>query len=68
MSMAAPHDGKLRQIVSPYGRLSAAICYDMDFPRLLAQAGALGADLVLSPAHDGRYSSAPYGNGQLPGY
>ena len=54
MSMAAPHDGKLRQIVSPYGRLSAAICYDMDFPRLLAQAGAFGADLVLSPAHDWR--------------
>jgi apolipoprotein N-acyltransferase len=54
MSMAVPHDGRLRQIASPYGRLSAAICYDMDFPRLIAQAGAFGADIVLSPAHDWR--------------
>ena len=52
MAMASPHDGKLRWLDSPYGRLSAAICYDMDFPRLIAQAGSFHSDLVLSPAHD----------------
>lgn len=28
------------------------ICFDADFPRLLAQAGALRADLVLDPSND----------------
>lgn len=47
-------DGKLRFLDSPYGRISAAICYDMDFPRLLAQAGRHRTALLLSPASDWR--------------
>lgn len=47
-------DGKLREVDTPYGRLSAVICYDGDFPQLLAQAGALGADVVLDPSNDWR--------------
>jgi apolipoprotein N-acyltransferase len=45
-------DGKMRIIESPHGRLSAAICFDADFPRLLAQAGRLRADIVLDPSND----------------
>jgi apolipoprotein N-acyltransferase len=52
MTAAVKSDGKLRQLDSPYGRLSAAICYDMDFPRFMAQAGAFPADIVMSPAGD----------------
>jgi len=51
---SVPSDGKLKRVDSPYGRIMAAICYDMDFPSLLAQAGAQRADIVLSPAGDWR--------------
>jgi apolipoprotein N-acyltransferase len=47
-------DGKLRHLDTAYGRLVAAICYDTDFPRLMIQAGAQRADVVLSPAGDWR--------------
>jgi apolipoprotein N-acyltransferase len=53
-AMSVKSDGRLRQLDTSYGRLNAAICYDTDFPRLMAQAGALKADLVLSPAGDWR--------------
>ena len=45
-------DGKLRTLDTPYGRISSAICFDADFPRLLAQAGRLRADIVLDPSND----------------
>lgn len=51
---AVRSDGKLRWIDTPYGRVVAAICYDMDFPSLMAQAGADRADIVISPAGDWR--------------
>jgi apolipoprotein N-acyltransferase len=47
-------DGKLRALDTPYGRVSSVICFDGDFPQLLAQAGALGADVVLDPSNDWR--------------
>lgn len=47
-------DGKLRALDTPYGRLSSIICFDGDFPQLLMQAGALGADVVLDPSNDWR--------------
>ena len=47
-------DGKLRDLDTPYGRLSSIICYDGDFPQLLAQAGALRADVMLDPSNDWR--------------
>jgi apolipoprotein N-acyltransferase len=37
---------------TPHGRLAVAICYDMDFPHFILQAGAAGADLLLVPASD----------------
>jgi apolipoprotein N-acyltransferase len=45
-------DGKLRALDTPYGRLSSVICFDADFPQLLAQAGRLGTDLLLDPSND----------------
>ena len=47
-------DGKLRNLDTPFGRLSAVICFDADFPQLLAQAGALRSDIVLAPSNDWR--------------
>jgi apolipoprotein N-acyltransferase len=35
---------------APWGRISAAICFDMDWPALMHGAGAGGADVVLQPA------------------
>lgn len=45
-------DGKLRGLDTPYGRLSSVICFDGDFPQLLAQAGGLGTDVMLDPSND----------------
>jgi apolipoprotein N-acyltransferase len=45
-------DGKVRALDTPHGRLSAVICFDADFPQLLAQAGRLGTDLLLDPSND----------------
>jgi apolipoprotein N-acyltransferase len=53
-AMSITKDGKLRSLDTPYGRLSSVICFDADFPQLLAQAGALGADVVLDPSNDWR--------------
>jgi apolipoprotein N-acyltransferase len=49
---ARPSDGRLRQLDTPYGRLMGAICFDTDFPPIMAQAGGAHADIVLSPASD----------------
>ncbi|QQO09606.1 nitrilase-related carbon-nitrogen hydrolase [Breznakiella homolactica] len=45
-------DGKLKSIDTPYGRMSALICFDADFPQLSAQAGKLNADILINPAND----------------
>jgi len=47
-------DGKLRALDTPYGRVSSIICFDGDFPQLLAQAGALRAAVMLDPSNDWR--------------
>ena len=51
-AMQLPSDGRLRALDTPYGRLTSVICFDADFPHLLAQAGRLKADLVLDPSND----------------
>ena len=45
-------DGLLRFVDTPYGRISAVICWDTDFPRVIAQAGAQDVDILLSVAAD----------------
>lgn len=51
-AVSARDDGRIRMIESPYGRLSSAICFDMDFPGLLRQAGRLRTDVMLVPSND----------------
>lgn len=53
-SLNAKGDGVLPVIESELGRISAAICFDMDFPQLIAQAGRAGVDLFLAPSNDWR--------------
>jgi apolipoprotein N-acyltransferase len=45
-------DGRIPVRAGPAGRLAAAICYDLDFPSLIRQAGRGRADLLLAPASD----------------
>lgn len=52
--LSVKKDGRLRGLETPFGRLTAAICYDADFPQLLAQAAALGSDILLVPSNDWR--------------
>ena len=39
-------------IETDWGKLALAICYDLDFPGLIRQAGSAGADLLIVPARD----------------
>ena len=44
--------GQLQAIETPYGTLSAVICWDADFPATVAQAGAQDVELLIIPAND----------------
>jgi apolipoprotein N-acyltransferase len=50
--MQVPGTGRLSVAATPYGRLSSVICFDADFPDLVAQAGALRTDILLVPSND----------------
>lgn len=45
-------DGVVPVIETPYGKLSTAICFDMDYPTLINQAHS--ADIMIVPAYDTR--------------
>jgi len=45
-------DGVLKTVDTPYGRLGAAICFDMDFPSFIRGLGRKKADIVLVPSFD----------------
>jgi apolipoprotein N-acyltransferase len=45
-------DGKVPLVDSPYGRLANVICFDLDYPGMIRQAGQGGADLLLAPSDD----------------
>lgn len=53
-SISLTRDTKLQSSDTPFGRLSAAICFDADFPQLFAQEGAMRSDMVLVPSNDWR--------------
>lgn len=44
--------GEIQTVETPYGILSAVICWDADFPVNIRQAGAQGVDLLFVPAND----------------
>ena len=45
-------DGVLPVADTPYGRLSAAVCFDMDFPTFANQLGSQDVDIMLVPSFD----------------
>ncbi|MBI5295232.1 MAG: hypothetical protein HY869_07130 [Chloroflexi bacterium] len=45
-------DGVLQTVETPYGTLSAVICWDADFPNTIKQAGAQDVDLLFIPVND----------------
>jgi apolipoprotein N-acyltransferase len=50
-----PGDGILKTVnvpVVPVGSVTGAICYELDFPQLIRQAGRSGSSLLLAPAND----------------
>jgi len=44
--------GELQTIETPYGTLSAVICWDADFPTNIKQAGSQDVDLLFVPSND----------------
>ncbi len=49
---SVPGSGELQILETPYGKLSAAICWDADFPDVIRQAGTQDVDLLLLPSND----------------
>jgi apolipoprotein N-acyltransferase len=45
-------EGSVAILDTPFGKIASVICYDMDFPGLVRQAGQAGADLMLVPTND----------------
>jgi apolipoprotein N-acyltransferase len=45
-------DGEVTIFNTPYGNVSALICYDNDFPTLVRKVGKAGADILLDPSAD----------------
>ena len=46
-----PGSGVLQMVETPFGKMTAVICWDTDFPAIVRQAGQQGADIMLSPAY-----------------
>lgn len=51
-AMTIPGDGVLKSTNTDKGRVTGAICYDMDFPRYIRQAGMMKSDLLVAPSND----------------
>lgn len=47
-----PGDGRLKTIDTEYGRISAVICWDADFPSMITEAGRQNVDLLILPSND----------------
>jgi apolipoprotein N-acyltransferase len=47
-----PGEKNIKTFDSPYGRIASAICFDMDFPTFINQAGKKDVDIMLVPAND----------------
>jgi len=45
-------DGEIQTVDTPYGTLSAIICWDADFPLNVKAAGEKGVDLLFVPSND----------------
>lgn len=45
-------NGVLQTVDTPYGKLSAVICWDADFPNIIKQTGAQNVNLLIVPSQD----------------
>jgi apolipoprotein N-acyltransferase len=52
VAILAPSSGLLPITQAPFGRLGAAIAFDMDFPNFLLQAGRKRADFLVVPENE----------------
>lgn len=50
--MARPGPGKLQVLETPYGALSAIICWDADYPDVVSQTGRDDVDLLFVSSND----------------
>jgi apolipoprotein N-acyltransferase len=44
--------GQLPRVSTPAGTWTSAVCYDLDFPALIRQAGRQGMNLLVAPSND----------------
>jgi apolipoprotein N-acyltransferase len=51
-AISALDDGLIKSADTPFGRIGGVICFDMDFPVLLKQAGQADVDIMLVPSND----------------
>jgi apolipoprotein N-acyltransferase len=49
---SVPGDGKIHTTETDLGKLAGVICYDMDWPGLIRQAGKADVDIMLAPSND----------------
>ncbi len=47
-----PGEKKIKTFDTPYGKIASVICFDMDFPTFINQAGKKNVDIMLVPAND----------------
>ncbi|MBI4215453.1 MAG: hypothetical protein HY602_01895 [Parcubacteria group bacterium] len=52
-------DGVIHDLETPYGKIAAAICFDLDFPNHIRQAGQKNIGLMFAPSGDWKEIS-PY--------
>ncbi len=50
--MTIPVENNMPVIETEFGKITGAICYDMDFPLFIRQAGQARADLLIAPSND----------------
>jgi len=51
-ALTIPGDGRLKSVSTARGTITGAICYEMDFPSAIRQAGKSEASLLLAPSND----------------
>lgn len=51
-AMTIPGDGILKSTNTVKGTVTGVICYDMDFPQYIRQAGVMKSDLLIAPSND----------------
>lgn len=52
VTKATPGQRLIPVIDTEIGRIASAICFEMDFPSLIRQAGVARADLIIAPSND----------------